>query len=197
MNDTNNLRINSAESNPGAVGLLIIDLQEVVLSSPGTWDPNGVVARTMSLVDKAHSAGVPVVWVQDCEETPAGSPGWQLAKGLVPSAADFRINKMYGDSFEETDLAQILEQEGVRRLVMCGAQSEACIRATLHGALVRGYDVTLVSDAHTTGVHPAEFSGGEAIPASTKINLTNMYVQWGTEYPGRSGSVTATVDVEF
>jgi len=35
-------------------------------------------------------------------------------------------------------------------LVVAGAQTDACIRSTLHGALVGGYDATLVSDAHTT-----------------------------------------------
>ncbi len=177
--------------------LLVIDLQKDVLSAPGTWDAEGVVARTGNVIGKARAAGVPVIWVQDCDDMPIGSPGWQLAEGLTPAAADPRINKKYGDSFEETDLVRVLEERGVHHLVVCGAQSDACIRATLHGALVRGYDVTLVSDAHTTGEHPAEFSGGESISARTKINFTNMYVQWGTEYPGRTGATATAAVVEF
>ncbi|MFT0846934.1 cysteine hydrolase family protein [Actinomycetaceae bacterium L2_0104] len=177
--------------------LLVIDLQREVLEQPGTWDPEGVIARAAELADKARKAGAPVIWVQDNEDMPIGSPQWQLAEGLDPEPSDFRVDKEYGDSFEETDLGAILEERGVRRLVVCGAQSDACIRSTVHGALVRGYDVTLASDAHTTGEFPAEFSDGEAIPARTKINFTNMYVQWGTEYPGRSGTTAASADIEF
>ncbi len=177
--------------------LLVIDLQNDVLASPGTWDAEGVVARTASVVEKARAAGAPVIWVQDCEEMSIGSDEWALAEGLHPEPGEPRIDKIFSDSFEETELAQVLEAHGIKRLVVCGAQSDACVRASVHGALVRGYDVTLVSDAHTTGEYPAEFSGGEVISARTKINFTNMYVQWGSEYPGRSGSVATAAEVEF
>ena len=177
--------------------LLVIDLQQDVLSAPGTWDAEGVVGRTASLAGRARAAGAPVIWVQDCEDMPVGSQGWQLAEGLSPEPSDFRVDKKYSDSFEETDLGEILGELGTQRLIVCGAQSDACVRATVHGALVRGYDVTLVSDAHTTGEHPAEFSGGEMLSARTKINFTNMYVQWGSEYPGRSGTTAASADIEF
>lgn len=177
--------------------LLVIDLQNEVLSAPGTWDPRGVVDRARGLVAKAREASAPVIWVQDHEDMPIGSEGWKLAEGLVPEAEEPRVDKIFSDSFEETDLAQILEKSGKTRLVICGAASDSCVRATLHGALVRGYDVTLVSDAHTTGEDPAEFSGGEAISARTKINFTNMYVQWDCEYPGRSGSIATADEVKF
>ena len=60
------------------------------------------------------------------------------------------VHKNYGDSFEATELESLLAEREVGRLIVTGAESDACIRSTLHGAFTRGYDVTLVGDAHTT-----------------------------------------------
>ena len=54
---------------------------------------------------------------------------------------------------------------------MTGAQTDACIRSTLHGAFIRGYDVTLVADAHTT----ADQTAWGAPPPDQVIAHTNLY----------------------
>src|SRR4051794_15238335 len=178
---------------------VVIDLQKGVLADDGTWDPEGVVARTAELVERARASDVPVVWVQhnNPDEMPLGSDSWDFADGLKPAKDEARVDKQYGDSFEDTDFGAILDKLGVRHLVVAGAQTDACIRSTVHGALVRGYDVTLVSDCHTTGEFPAKYTGGEEISAKTKINMTNSYVQYGTDYPGRSGTTQTAAEVEF
>ncbi len=58
--------------------------------------------------------------------------------------------KNYGDSFEDTTLESTLGQLGIGHLVVAGAQTDQCVRSTIHGGFARGYDVTLVADAHTT-----------------------------------------------
>ena len=178
--------------------LLVVDLQRGVLADDGTWDPDGVVSRVAGLVDQARVADVPVVWVQhNSDELVAGTPVWELADGLRPETGETVVQKWYGDSFEETPLTDVLTEVGAEHLVVAGAQTDACIRSTIHGALVRGYDVTLVSDCHTTGEIPAEYSGGEAISALTKINFTNLYASWGMRYPGRSGSAETSAEIVF
>ena len=163
---------------------LVVDLQRGVLADDGTWDPDGVVARTAGLVDRARAADVPVVWVQhNSNELQAGSEVWQLADGLEPAVEEPVVQKRYGDSFEDTDLAELLTELRVKHLVVAGAQTDSCIRATIHGAVTRGYDVTLVSDCHTTGELPAEYTGGELIAAHTKINFTNAYTAWDLRTP--------------
>ncbi len=178
---------------------IVIDLQKGVLSEDGTWDPAGVVSRTAELVQRARARGVPVVWVQHNNDDglEIGSESWQYADGLQPAPGEPRVNKRYADSFEETDLSGVLATLDARHLVLAGAQTDECIRGTVHGALVRGFDVTLVSDCHTTGEYPAEFSGGEALSAKTKINFTNMYVHGGTRYSGRTGTTKTAAEVEF
>jgi nicotinamidase-related amidase len=177
---------------------VVVDLQKGVLADDGTWDPDGVVSRVAGLVDRARAAEVPVVWVQhNSDELVAGEEAWQLADGLVPADGEPVVQKRYGDSFEETELGEVLTSLGADHLVIAGAQTDACIRSTLHGAVFRGYDVTLVSDCHTTGEYPPEWTGGELLSARTKINFTNMYAESGLETASASGTVATSADVEF
>ena len=76
---------------------------------------------------------------------------------------------------------------------MTGAQTEECVRSTLHGALVRGYDTTLVSDAHTT---EDLREWGFPVAPEQSIAYTNAYWEWA-QAPGRSGTVAATAEVDF
>ena len=81
---------------------------------------------------------------------------------------------------------------GVGRLVVAGAQTDQCIRSTLHGALARGYDATLVSDAHTT----EDLTAWGAPPPEMVISHTNMYWKYQSA-PGRTAGVVDTADVSF
>ena len=129
--------------------LLVVDVQNGVVE--GTPERDSVVANVGNLVEKARQEQVPVVWVQHSDEgLERGSDDWKIVPELTPDDAEPLIEKSYGDSFEDTTLESVLSGLGVGRLVVVGAQTDACIRSTLHGAFARGYDATLVSDAHTT-----------------------------------------------
>lgn len=129
--------------------LIVIDVQRDVVANAYRRDET--IGNISGLVKRARAAGAPVVWVQHSdEEMEKGSDAWQIVPELSPAADEPVIHKIYGDSFEATDLEDVLSAAGVGRLVVSGAESDACIRSTVHGAFTRGYDVTLVSDAHTT-----------------------------------------------
>ena len=129
--------------------LMVIDVQNGVVA--GSHDRDGVIGNINALVHKARAEEVPVVWVQHSDEgLEQGSDDWRIVDELAPGDDEPVVQKHYGDSFEDTDLERILATRGIGRVVVTGAQSDACIRSTLHGAFVRGYDVTLVGDAHTT-----------------------------------------------
>jgi nicotinamidase-related amidase len=171
--------------------LLIVDVQTGVVA--GTPGRDTVVANVGSLVEKARQEDVPVVWVQHNDDNLArGSDEWQIVPELSPDEAEPLVEKSYGDSFEDTTLENVLSGLGVGRLVVAGAQTDACIRSTLHGALVRGYDATLVSDAHTT----EDQSEWGAPPPEQVIAHTNLY--WTYEAaPGRTAGTVETKDVDF
>ncbi|WP_037365274.1 cysteine hydrolase family protein [Amycolatopsis orientalis] len=171
--------------------LLVVDVQNGVVADAHERD--GVVANVAELVDKAREAGVPVVWVQhNDEDLKKGSPDWELVPELKPAPAEPVVDKSYGDSFEDTALESILADRAVGRLVVSGAETDACIRSTLHGAFARGYDATLVSDAHTTGDRTA----WGAPPPAQVIAHTNLY--WTHQSaPGRIAGTVTTKEIAF
>ena len=170
---------------------VVIDVQKGVVAD--AYQRDAVVANISTLVDKARGEGVPIVWVQHSDASlDRGSDAWQHVPELSPEESEPVVHKKFGDSFEDTDLEQVLATAGVGRLVVTGAQTDACIRSTIHGALARGYDVTLVGDAHTT-----EDQSAWGAPAPDKVIAhTNLYWQYQTA-PGRTAGVTQTQDVTF
>ncbi len=171
--------------------LVVIDVQQGVVARAHERD--AVVANIGTLVERARADGVPVVWVQHSdEEMPIGSDHWEYVPELEREESEALVHKTFGDSFEGTDLEEVLVDAGAGRLVVTGAQSDACIRSTIHGAFTRGYDVTLVSDAHTT----EDLSAWGAPPPDQVIAHTNLY--WGFQSaPGRTAEVLKTQDVTF
>ncbi|MGN6331673.1 MAG: isochorismatase family protein [Motilibacteraceae bacterium] len=171
--------------------LVVVDVQNGVVA--GAHRRDEVVATIAGLVDRARAAQVPVVWVQHSSEHLAeGSEEWAYVPELARQKTEPLVAKRWGDSFEETDLEQVLAGLDVGRLVVAGAQTDACIRSTLHGALVRGYDALLVSDAHTT----EDLSPWGAPPPEQVIAHTNLY--WAEQRaPGRTGGTVRAEDVDF
>jgi nicotinamidase-related amidase len=171
--------------------LLVIDVQNGVVAR--AVDRDGVVSRIGTLVEKAREAGTPVVWVQHSSgELPEGSPQWEYVAELKQLDSEPLVHKRFGDSFEATNLDDVLARAGAGHLVVTGAQSDACIRSTIHGAMARGYDVTLVSDAHTT----EDLTQWGAPPPEQVIAHTNLYWQFSSA-PDRTAAVQSTADVTF
>jgi len=178
------------ENRPNSA-LLVVDVQNCVVE--GAHERDSVVANVDKLVDQARREQVPVVWVQHSDdEIIRGSDGWRIVPELAPGDSEPLVDKNYGDSFEDTVLETVLSNLRVGRLVVAGAETDACIRSTLHGALVRGYDVTLVSDAHTTG----DKTQWGAPPPDQVIAHTNLYWTYQTA-PGRTAGTVETNQVEF
>ena len=178
------------ENRPNSA-LLVIDVQNGVVGE--AYERDKVVSTIAGLVDKARDAGVDVVWVQhNDDQMTEGSEAWKYVPELVRRPSEALVHKRYGDSFEETDLEQVLAERGVGRVFLSGAQTDACIRSTLHGAMVRGYDTTLVSDAHTTEDLTAY---GAPAPAEV-ISHTNLYWQFSSA-PGRTAGVVTAADADF
>ncbi|MGW5235190.1 cysteine hydrolase family protein [Streptomyces nodosus] len=171
--------------------LLVIDVQNGVVEH--CHDLDGVVTNISTLIDRARARDVPVVWVQHSDaELERGSESWQFVPKLVRRPEEPVVHKRYTDSFEDTGLESVLAERGVGRLVVTGAQTDACIRSTLHGAFVRGYDVTLVGDAHTT----EDLTAYGAPAPEQVIAHTNLY--WGEQRaPGRRGGTVTTAEVSF
>lgn len=184
------ITVTTLENRPNSA-LLVIDVQNGVVE--GAHERDTVVSNIAGLVERARRESVPVVWVQHSDEHMAqGSDAWRIVPELVPGPAEPLVAKQYGDSFEDTTLETVLSDLGVGRLVVVGAQTDACVRSTLHGAFARGYDAKLVSDGHTT----EDRTAWGAPPPDQVIAHTNLIWTYQAA-PGRTAGTVPAKDVDF
>lgn len=137
--------------------LVVIDVQQGLVAppaGPALHDAPTLLGRIGRLIAAARAKGLPVVFVRHDggpgDDLEAGTPGWQLHPGLGAGPDDPVVEKRYADSFRGTTLAELLRARDVRRLILCGAQSDFCVDTTCRRAASEGFDVVLVSDAHST-----------------------------------------------
>ena len=175
--------------------LPVIDVRRAVVE--GSVDVPAVIGRINALLEQAREKDAPIIFVQHEEaDDPAlsnGSPGWQLADGLDYRPTDTVVAKRYRDSFADTTLEELLEQSGASRLVVTGSQSDYCDQTTALSALPHGYDVTLVSDAHTTC---ATGPGDGDIDGASVIEFVNGHFAT-LRHPGRRVEVRAASEISF
>lgn len=173
--------------------LLVVDVQVGVMRN--VWDASRIIQNVSTAVAKARKQGVPVIWVQHADaELVYGSPDWQLVPELSVAEGEIRIDKQFNSSFEQTSLEETLAKIGASRIMLAGAATNWCIRATAYGALDRGYDLTLIKDAHTT--ETIEFQDGTIIEAADIIRELNVAMTW-LSYPGRKNSTILVDEVDF
>ncbi|HUN21740.1 MAG TPA: isochorismatase family protein [Anaerolineales bacterium] len=173
--------------------LLVVDAQVGVLRN--AWQKQERVAKLQQAVLRARSAGMPVIWVQHADsELVPGSADWQWEPPLAPAEGELHIEKQFNSSFEQTPLADALKQMGITHILLGGAATNWCIRATAYGALERGYDLTLLKDAHTT--ESLVFDDGTVISAENIITELNIGLQW-VSYPQRTSQAVRVDDVKF
>ncbi|MFT3957074.1 MAG: isochorismatase family protein [Piscinibacter sp.] len=173
--------------------MLVVDVQVGVVAR--AWERDRIVGNVALAVRKARAAGVPVVWVQhQDEELVPESPAWQWVPELEPLPGELRIHKHHNSAFESTELLSQLDRLGVARLFLAGAASNWCIRATAYGALDRGFDLTLLSDAHTT--QDMELEPGRVVEARSVVDDLNVAMRW-LSYPGRSNAAVPVAEAAF
>ena len=173
--------------------MVVVDVQVGVMKE--AWEAPRVIRTVSHAVERARSEAVPVIWVQHSnQDLSKGSVQWQWVPELVPAESEVLIHKKYNSSFEQTSLDSELARIGATHIVLAGAATNWCIRATAYGALDRGYDLTLVQDAHTT--ESMQFDGGVTIEARTMIQELNIAMEW-LEYPGLRNGVASADDIKF
>ena len=173
--------------------LLVVDVQVGVVGE--AWEAARVVGNVARAVERARAESVPVVWVQHADEQLAhGSPAWQWVPELVPADGEPLIHKHHNSSFEQTALEDELARIGATHIALAGAATNWCIRATAYAALERGYDLTLIEDAHTTGTMVLD--DGSTIEAGSVVRELNLAMTW-LSYPGRTNGTAKAAAIDF
>ncbi|MBI4730538.1 MAG: isochorismatase family protein [Chloroflexi bacterium] len=173
--------------------LLVVDVQVGVMRN--AWDAPRITQNIITAVEKARSQSIPVIWVQHSDsELVYKSPDWHLVPELLPAEGEIQIHKQFNSSFERTPLEENLARLGASHIVLAGAATNWCVRATAYGALDRGYDLTLIKDAHST--ETIEFENGINIEAENIIRELNIAMTW-LSYPGRTNSAVSAEEIDF
>lgn len=178
--------------NRSGKALLVIDVQVGVVQD--AYERDAKLANIKIAIEKARAAGVPVVWVQHSdEELELNSDAWQLYPEMVPAAEEEIVHKTFRSSFIETNLEEVLSALNAGHLYVCGAETNNCVRHTSHTALDRGYDVTLIGDAHTT----TGFEwNGFVVDAARVIDEQNTNF-FNMELPGRAAKLVYAAELDF
>ena len=143
--------------------LLIIDMQLVAFDgeiTPPIQGGDQVLARSAELIDGCRTAGLSVIYIQT--RAISGQPyaedshGWDIHPMVTPKPTDTVVYKVMSDGFEDTLLANVLQETNAKGLVTCGIWSEYCVASTSTTAIQKGYKVLVASDAHGTVADSSE-----------------------------------------
>lgn len=141
--------------------VVVIDVQNGILGSADDERAretaralDATVARISDLLDRARTAGIPVLYVQ--HDGGSGSPlqphtqAWEIRAEIAPQPGEPVIRKRACDAFFETPLDAELASRNVKRIVVAGCMTQYCVDTSVRRAVTLGYDVVLAADGHAT-----------------------------------------------
>jgi nicotinamidase-related amidase len=172
--------------------LLVIDVQIGVVGE--AFERDAKIANMSIAIGKARAESIPVIWVQHSdEELVLESAEWEIVSELSPLPSEPRVRKTFRSSFEDTNLEEVLKTLGVSHVYVCGAETNNCVRHTSHTALEKGYDLTLISDAHTTTGFEWD---GYIVDAARVIDEQNTnFIEYSL--PGRTARAVPVAELSF
>lgn len=120
------------------LALIVIDVQKAYYNGPSKISMDSASEYINAAIDLFRDKGLPVIWVQDADEEDGvlpGTEGYELIDALIPQEGDYHIHKKYGNAFNKTDLAALLEEKGIDSPLLTGYCAEYCVLSTYRGAL--------------------------------------------------------------
>lgn len=148
--------------------LMVIDVQRVYMEPEPmvTSDGDDLIEKCAGLIDKARSAGVPVVYVQHLSDEQPDDPELiGVHPRLAPRAGEPIVQKRFGSAFFKTDLERALADIGAETLYVCGLATFGCVNATVMCAVCKEYETIVVKDAH----------GAQSFPDSTAAQVIQHF----------------------
>jgi maleamate amidohydrolase len=151
-------------------------------ASPLVCDLDDCVAAIARLLDAFRRAELPVIFTTVCydecgkqaaavflEKIPAllvlepGSPWVEIDPRIAPVEGEPVLSKHFASAFFGTTLASVLASAGADTLVVTGASTSGCVRATALDAMQHGYRVVVPREAV-----------GDRNPAAHEANLYDL-----------------------
>ncbi len=167
--------------------LLVVDVQREYMEPEPfvTCDGDDLIAKSHMLIEAARAAGVPVVYVKHLDETPPANPtAADICSEIAPQSAEPVVEKRFPSAFFRTDLERTLKRLHIETLYACGLATFGCLNATVMCALCKGYDVTVVHDAH----------GAQALG---EISVAQVIAQFESAWTAAGARLLRASDVHF
>ena len=138
--------------------LLVIDPQNDYFDKGSfpLWNVNNTLKKILSAMNTAKEQNADIVLVQHVAagESPLfvkGTEGVKLHQAILDAAPDAPIIiKEHADAFQDTNLAQVLAEREVDRLVICGMMTQNCVTHTAISDSAYPYQISILPDACTT-----------------------------------------------
>ena len=138
---------------------IIIDVQNILVETG--FQTNSLLEKISYLQNQARSKNIEIIYVQHIEDSEAQtSEDWQLSELLNRKPNEKVFQKKYNRLFKETGLKEYLDKQGIKKLVLCGMQTEYCVDTSVKVAFEYGYQLIIPEGTCTT------FDGND-IPAET------------------------------
>jgi nicotinamidase-related amidase len=160
-------------------------------ASPLACELEDVVTAIRRLLDEARRAGLPVVYTTVSygegdrvaaaafiDKVPAlltlqaGSPWVEIDPRLAPQPGEPVLNKLFASAFFGTPLGSMLAAAGCDSVIVTGASTSGCVRATVVDALQHGYRPVVPREAV-----------GDRNPAAHEANLYDIDAKYGDVVP--------------
>lgn len=136
-----------------STALLLVDVQKGIFTlKNAVYNDKALLGSLKRLTALARERGIRLVYAQheNAAFLKRGTEGWEIVDQLKPSEGDTVFAKKHPGVFTDTALPQLLAEWGVKTLLICGLITNGCVRDACLQALERGFDVALVTDAHST-----------------------------------------------
>lgn len=135
------------------IALMIIDLQKAFYArAPETFTQ--AVHHANRLIEAFRRKGHPVIWVQHAnQDVQPETPQYAFVEGLNPLQGEFRVHKTYGSAFHDGRLKEFLNEQGIKKVYLCGFAAENCILSTARGAMDVDIQPILVEET-VVSMHP-------------------------------------------
>lgn len=178
--------------------LIVIDVNVgfTAPESPLVCDLEEVVAAIRQLLEEARRAGIPIVFTTVSytegdkrtaaafiDKVPAlltleaGSRWVEIDPRIAPRADEPVLNKLFASAFFGTALSSLLAANGCDSLIVTGASTSGCVRATAVDALQHGYRPIVPReavgdrnpDAHAASLHDLDAKYGDVVSLAEVI----------------------------
>ncbi|PSV44380.1 cysteine hydrolase family protein [Photobacterium indicum] len=141
--------------------LLVIDLQNDYFPKGKfpLWNTELTLSNIKAAIEKANAQNIAVIHIKH-EAAPEkgiapffnqGSEGVEIHPEIMAVAPNSEvIVKTYADSFEQTNLEEALQKQGIEELLICGMMTQNCVTHTAISKAAEKYSVSVLMDCCTT-----------------------------------------------